>query len=105
MPYKDSEKRRAYQRERYYRKKREEQLKALKEYEDGRERKTEDFTEEEMRDLMNVPDEIKFMDFNLWGEVKVERDLPPSENFKKRHYVLPNEYERELERALKEFKD
>jgi hypothetical protein len=99
MPYKDPEKRRAYQRERYYRKKREEQLSKLKEFKDGREREGEGFTEEEYQDLMNIVEDIKFTDFDIWHDVKAERDLPSSEKFKKKPYVLPDEYERELERV------
>ena len=50
---------------------------------------------------MNLPDELKFTDFDLCGDVEAEADPSDSMKFRKNPYSLPDEYERELERALK----
>ena len=99
MPFKDPEKRRAYQRERYYRKKREAQLKALKEYEDKKDRELEGFTEQESNDLLNVPEEIQFVPLDIWSDVENDY-IPP--DFSKKPYKMGAEQIAEIKRAIKE---
>ena len=107
MPYRDREKYNAYMRE--YRKKKKEELEKLKLQQVERERKpstekeTEGYNEEDYNDLLNVPTSIKFNDFDIWSEVEPERDLPPSEKFKKEPYKMASEQEREIERAIQEY--
>ena len=59
-----------------------------------------DFSSEEYHDLLNVDASIIFDTFDIWRDVEAERDLSPSEKYKKEGYGLANEQKEALEKAI-----